>query len=133
MKTSSEKTPARLSRQTAWGCFTTNLATPGFGSLLAGRKVQGYMQAALMIVGFGVTIISGGRFIYWFITNYSRLYGVPDPDPVGVFVEVWSMARLPFAGIGMFAVAWVWALGTSLAVLRTAPRKDAPPLLNNRP
>jgi hypothetical protein len=133
MKTSSEKTPARISRQTAWGCFTTNLATPGFGSLVAGRKVEGYLQAAIGIIGFGVTIVLGGRFFYWFITNHSRLYGTPDPDPVGVFLEVWSMVRLPLAGIGIYAVAWIWALATSLMVLRGAPKKNAPPVLGDRP
>ena len=39
-----------LSRQTAWGCFTTNLALPGFGSLVAGR-ISGYFQVALAMVG----------------------------------------------------------------------------------
>ena len=51
-----------LSRQTAWGCFTTNLAMPGFGSLVAGR-ISGYAQAALTIGGMVLTMVFGARFI----------------------------------------------------------------------
>ena len=51
MKISLALGPRRpLSRQTAWGCLTTNLALPGAGSLVAGR-VSGYPQLALGVGG----------------------------------------------------------------------------------
>jgi hypothetical protein len=113
-----------LSRQTAWGCFTTNLATPGFGSLLAGR-VSGYPQAALYLLGFGLTLMFGARFALWYLANWSRLRG-PEADPVESLGEILLAVRWPFLGFAIFAIAWLWALATSLQILRAAKKSDSP-------
>ena len=112
-----------LSRQTAWGCLTTNLALPGFGSLLGGRR-SGYPQAALMICGLILTCVCGIRFMIWAVANWSRLQG-NELDPFGGLLEMWLAARWALAGIGIFATAWVWALGTSLELLREAGRTES--------
>jgi hypothetical protein len=112
-----------LSRQTAWGCLTTNLALPGFGSLIAGRAV-GYFQAALTVIGFGITLVFGLRFIVWCLKNWSRLYG-PESDPSESFGLMWSMVRWPLLGMGVFAATWLWALGTSESIVREAKRAEA--------
>ena len=46
--------PQALSRQTAWGCLTTNLAMPGFGSLVLGVYEKGKLVYAGR-VGTGFT------------------------------------------------------------------------------
>lgn len=119
-----------LSRQTAWGCLTTNLALPGFGSLVAGR-VAGYAQAALAVCGLALTLVCGVRYIVWQIANWSRLYD-PAADPVASLVEIWRAARWALLGIGIFGAGWVWALATSLAIVRESKRSQqssAPPRL----
>jgi hypothetical protein len=110
-----------LSRQMAWGCFTTNLALPGFGSLLAGR-VSGYPQALLCIVGLLMTMVSGARFIFWYIVNRSAL---ADPqDPVAGLELLWAHVKWPLLSIGLFGVAWVWSTMTSVQILHEAKRAE---------
>jgi hypothetical protein len=121
-----------LSRQTAWGCLTTNLALPGFGSLVAGY-VAGYAQAALGIAGLILTTVFGVRFIVWYIANWSRFYGA-QADPFAALGDMWPVLRWALLGIGVFGVALVWALATSLQILRAAKKAEAnkvPPRLGS--
>src|SRR5216684_5746226 len=91
-----------LSRQTAWGCLTSNLALPGMGSLVAGRA-SGYAQAALAVIGTALTMIFGVHFIVWYLANWSRFYG-SQSDPLGSLEELWLKLRWALAGIAIFAV-----------------------------
>jgi len=118
-------TPA-ASRQTAWGFFTANLALPGSGSLAAGRKI-GYPQSALSVAGLGLTLVFGLRFIIWGISNWSRLQAM-DNDPLGKWLELWHEVRWALLGIGLFALALLWALSTSLSLLQKA-KPPRPPKL----
>ncbi len=131
MKVSLALGPRRpLSRQTAWGCLTTNLVMPGAGSLAAGR-VSGYAQLALAIAGTAVTILFGVHFIWWFLSNWSRLHN-PDVDPVETMGEILRAVKWPALGIGLFFVAWLWALATSLGIVvgaRKHESKNVPPRL----
>lgn len=111
-----------LSRQTARGCVATNLSLPGFGSLLAGHPV-GYAQAALTVVGFGLTLLFGAKAIIWFLTHWSTIYG-PEADPVDTMSGVWWETRWAWLGMALFAVAWLWSLTTNAAILRTARTED---------
>ncbi len=91
------------------------LATPGLGSLLAGRYVAGVGQLILAFAGFGLVI---GWFVLRLITVYKTVrYGV-EPQPVGWVGE---------AGLLFFGAAWLWALLTSLSLLREARTKEPPP------
>ena len=120
-----------LSRQTAWGCFTTNLALPGFGSLVAGHAT-GYPQALLGVGGLMLTLIFGARFLGWYVANWSRLQG-PQNDPIAALAEVLRAVRWPALGIAVFAVGWLWALTTSWQILRSAKQaesENAPPRLS---
>src|ERR1017187_2944660 len=109
MKVSLALGPRRpLSRQTAWGCLTTNLAMPGFGSLVAGR-VSGYGQAALAIGGMALTMVFGLRFIWWYIANWSRFHDA-GADPTAGLTEMWAFLKGPLLGFVMFGVGWLWAL-----------------------
>lgn len=113
-----------ISRQMAWGCFTTNLATPGLGSVIAGRIV-GYFQAGLMLIGFTTTAIFGVRFIVWYLANWNRLLGTQD-DPFGAFAEIWLRLRLALLGLGIFLIAWLWALMTSMQIIQSVKKESAP-------
>lgn len=124
MKTSLGTGPNSISRETAWGCLTTNLACPGVGTVLAGKRIEGAIQIGLTVAGFILTVFYGGRFVVWYFMNYSRLYSDPSADPIAVFAEVWNGVRLPLAGIGLFAFTWLWALWTSWRVL-SASRREA--------
>ncbi len=115
-----------LSRQTAWGCFTTNLALPGFGSLAAGR-VSGYPQAALMLLGFALSTVFSARFFAWYLVNSNRFKSY-DPDPFATWYALWKEVRWPLLGIALFAAGWLWALVTSWQVLRESKRNEPPKL-----
>src|SRR6516164_4309482 len=120
---------APLSRQTAWGCFTTNLALPGIGSLMAGRKA-GYGQAALGFGGMGLSVLFGLPFMYWCLANWSRLYG-DQADPVTSMAELWTHMRWALVGIALFAAGWLWALATSCIILsESSPASPDPPRLD---
>lgn len=120
-----------LTQQTARGCVGTNLALPGFGSLMAGRPV-GYAQAVLTVVGFGLTLWFGSKAIIWFLTHWSTIYG-PEADPVETMTGVWRATRWVWVGFAMVAFSWLWSLTTNATILRSAlPDHDAgkPPKLN---
>ena len=90
----------------------------------------------LALVGLGVSLWSGTRFILWSLQRLPRFYD-PATDPVVALQELWRAARWPLLGLGIFAVAWLWALATSLSLMRSA-RANGPaasgqpsePLLN---
>jgi hypothetical protein len=119
-----------LSRQTAWGCLTTNIAMPGFGSLAAGHRC-GYVQAALGLAGLAITLVSMVPFFTWYVANWSLFYGA-NADPTSVLGELWLRMRWPLVGFAVFGVGWLWALATSLQILREAGRvlpPSVPPIL----
>ncbi len=132
MKISSAAAKGRpLSRQTAWGCFTTNLALPGLGSLMAGRRA-GYVQVVLMGCGLVLTLAFGLRFMHWSLVNWSRLHSA-DADPWESLQAMWQVLRWALLGLGVFFTGWLWALGTSCQILRaakSAERHDMPPRLS---
>ena len=120
-----------LSRQTAWGCLTGNLALPGSGSLVAGRR-SGYFQLALAALGLVLTMVFGLRFMFWFFENWSRLHQ-PTADPFAALGEMWLVLRWALLGLGVFLISWLWALGTSFRILHSASdgeRSNAPPRLS---
>lgn len=125
MKTSSAReTPDAPSAQTARGCAATNLALPGFGSLLA-RRAVGYPQAALTVVGFGLTAWFGVRFGFWYFQNSAALRDA-DGDPVQNLIEMWLGVRWALLGMALYGVSWLWSLSTNVSILRSA-RPAAPP------
>jgi len=114
-----------LDRTTAWGCLTANLAVPGSGTLVAGRR-SGYVQGLLALAGMGLTLVFGLRYIGWQLANYARLQD-EMLDPLAVAGEVWIAVRWAVLGIALFAVAWLWGLESGLSLLREARRADARP------
>src|ERR1700726_2219216 len=124
MKTSLALGPSQpVSRQTAWGCLTANLALPGSGSLAAGRR-SGYPQLALAAIGLILTCVFGVRFILWSVANWSQLYG-SQADPFTAFPRTWHVVRWALLGLAVFFVGGLWALATSLDVLHVAKNAES--------
>jgi hypothetical protein len=63
------------------------------------------------------------RFIYWNLTNWSRLHGA-QTDPFEALGEMWVMLRWALLGMAVFLIGWLWALSTSLHIIQEAKRKE---------
>ena len=99
------KPPRPYSRSVAWGCLVANLfVLPGLGSITAGRKV-GYLQAALALAGFGLSCY----WVFWVVSRWVNTETMPD--------ELGPYFKLCLAGIGLFILAWCWALASSIQIL----------------
>jgi len=114
-------------RDTLWPCITTNLAAPGFGSLLGGRRI-GYAQAVLMLAGLGLSMVEGLRFISWFFHHWSALQN-PEADPLETLLTVWQHVRWSLLGIGLFVLAVLWAGVTSFSLWWHAQKANLPPVV----
>ncbi len=121
--------PKPLTRVRAWTCVLVNqLATPGLGSYWAGRKRAGGGQVCLALAGFFF-------FLGWLFEYLRRvtLAAMDEPLPAG------NGAWMAWSAVICFGVAWVWALFTSISLLRQAGREEAssaagvPPLLAGAP
>ena len=99
--------------------IVNQLAFPGLGTLMMGRRV-GYAQAAIMLAGFTLTM----GFLLWYLVCVGRYAANPSWEETH-FTSLyrpyqWSL----YWGLGLCAFAWVWALFSSIAMLRAA-RTDA--------
>lgn len=114
MKPSSPGKSRRIiDRAKARNCALLNLAaTPGLGSLSAGRISAGIGQLILSVGGCAL-------FIAWFIQIFSQYYGQISGN-----VEVKSVGWMGIAGGALFVVAWIWSLLTSLNVSREARQNE---------
>lgn len=112
------KNPRPINRTEAWTCALINqFATPGLGSVIARRFLAGTGQLTLAFVGFAL-------FVGWFVQKmrlfYGQISGTDLPVDAGSRFLVW--------GLGLFAVAWIWSLITSIQIIRHAPEVVPPPL-----
>ena len=99
-------------------------ATPGLGSLMARRFAAGLGQLLLAILGF-ILVLAWFKSLAVF---YYDLWNYRDAVPVD--------HRLGIGGLLLFASAWLWALLTSLRLLREAkqaarqtPGQERPPVI----
>lgn len=105
----------RVSRTTARNSFLINqFATPGLGSLMAGRRVAGCGQLLLAVAGFAMVM---GWFVLLAIHFYHQITGDDSPGQ--------SAAWLAEAGGLTFGAAWLWALVTSISLLREARENES--------
>ena len=105
-----------LNRTTARNSFLINqFATPGLGSVMAGRWVSGTGQLFLAVIGFGLVVA-------WFVTVMTQVYQQINSD-----VPPTSVAWLGEAGAVTFAAAWLWSLVTSFSLLREARANELNP------
>lgn len=111
MKTSSAGKALNLT--TARNCFLINqFATPGLGSLMAGRYASGVGQLLLALAGFGLILA-------WFVAVMAQVYQQMNSD-----VTPPSKAWLGELGALVFAVSWIWSLVTSLSLMREARENE---------
>lgn len=98
-----------LNRATARNAALLNLlATPGLGSVVAGRMAAGAGQLLLSIAGFAL-------FMVWFVKEMTQFYGQISGE-----VEVRPVGKFLVAGLVLFALAWIWSAVTSLSLMREA-------------
>lgn len=94
-------------RQTAWACLGTNLLVlPGLGSVIAGRRV-GYVQMSLAAIGVALTLIFVGAFLNAWMQQEQLWPG-------------WGPIISGVGGFGLFGISWLWALWTSVMLIRKA-------------
>jgi hypothetical protein len=88
------------------------LATPGLGSLMARRFAAGTAQLLVFLAGFAL-------FVGWFVDEMRQFYAMmfSNHEP---HVRFWLL----WAGVGLAGLAWLWALFTSLNLLREAKRNE---------
>lgn len=97
-----------ISRSKAWVCTVTNLAVfPGLGSLIAGRFI-GIVQMALCAVGFVILLIGSSHIVENFLRGGEL--------PTEIDKEVW----LVICGSAIVLASWLWALVTSVSIVRLA-------------
>ena len=107
------RTARHLSRARAMSCVLANqLATPGLGSLIAGRWLAGFGQLVLSVAGFVMITVWFFEIMFQY---YGQISGSVQPHPVG-WIGEW--------GAILFAVSWLWSLVTSISLLREASRNS---------
>jgi hypothetical protein len=107
--------------------LVNQLATPGLGSLMSGRWLAGIGQLVLAVSGFILVVV-------WFFAVMIQYYGQVTGDTV-----VRPVGWIGETGAILFVAAWLWALVTSVSLLRAAPAdgpvepRPAPPRLTALP
>ncbi|HAV62068.1 MAG TPA: hypothetical protein DCY13_06850 [Verrucomicrobiales bacterium] len=104
-------------RDHAWSLAVINqLALPGFGTYMAGRKTSGIVQMLLSLMG----VVSGAAFLFFAISRRADWLNPPDdPDLLLANFEAWKpWLLLGAGGIVVYLIAWCWALATSARVVR---------------
>jgi hypothetical protein len=97
-----------LTRTKATICVALNLLVlPGLGTLITGRR-SGWPQMMLSVVGFGLNC----AWAVWFFAVLLRSEQLPEDLTAHIWVAL--------SGVVIFLVAWLWALVSSLQILREA-------------
>ncbi|HTX22287.1 MAG TPA: 4a-hydroxytetrahydrobiopterin dehydratase [Candidatus Aquilonibacter sp.] len=95
------------------------LVTPGFGSLMCRRWVEGAGQ-------LGLAFVSCGMILVWFYREMSVYYGLmfseEKPIPGNMKIFEW--------GVIVFAASWLWSAVTSVSLLREASKSKLTALKN---
>ena len=92
--------------------FINQLVTPGLGSLMSKRWVAGIGQLILATVGCGMLVV---WFFKVMLQYYGQITGDVKPHAVG-WIGEWG---------GIFFIAsWLWALATSISLMREAKMEE---------
>jgi hypothetical protein len=109
------KTVSRTAARNA--ALVNQCATPGLGSLMAGRWIAGTGQLLLALAGLVF-------FVIWFVQTMIQAYNqiMDDATPH-------SVAGIGQIGALLFILAWLWALVTSISLVTRAKSEEpiAPP------
>lgn len=85
--------------------FTNLLVLPGLGSLMGGRRREGWPQLALSLVGAGLAL----GFLVEFVGRWVR----SGRYPLDLGPWLWWAVL----GVALFGVAWLWSLATGRSLL----------------
>lgn len=92
--------------------MVSNLAVlPGLGSVVAGRRC-GYVQAALALVGMTFSLI----WLVLLVMQWHRTGEYPFDGGPHVIMGL--------SGFGVFVLGWIWALATSVSLMRAAKNAE---------
>ena len=109
--------PGKLSHAKARNAALLNqFATPGLGSLLAGRWLAGLGQLSLFLAGFVL-------YCFWAFNNMAKYFSLMSFSEAPPANFGWD--RTATAGLALCVAAWLWSLVTSLSLLRQASRASA--------
>lgn len=97
-------------------CVFMNLAAfPGLGTIMAGRRI-GYAQAALMLVGFFLTM---GFLLHYLSCMYQFAF-TPSWTEADFTSRYRPYRWTLFVGLACSVTAWLWALASSLKILKAS-------------
>jgi 4a-hydroxytetrahydrobiopterin dehydratase len=106
--------PRKSSRVTVRNATLLNLfATPGLGSLLAGRRLAGAGQLLVFLTGFCLYL----AYFMRVLSSYYQLMFLDAPP-----AEASAISRSPWPGVWLCAAAWVWSLQTCISLRRANER-----------
>jgi 4a-hydroxytetrahydrobiopterin dehydratase len=107
--------PKKISYAKARNAALLNqLATPGLGSLVAGRWLAGIGQLFVFLAGFVV-------YCAWAFKNLSRYYGLMFSDTAPQAVS----SQMAWIGAGLCVASWIWSLQTSISLMQGASKVSA--------
>jgi len=97
------------------------LAFPGMGTVMAGRRV-GYAQAVLMLAGFFLVM----AFMCCYFASLASFILHSNGAELSIKELCRPYASAGLSGVALCAVAWLWALVSSLGILRAAAGTAVP-------
>ncbi len=100
-----------ISRARARNATLINLfATPGLGSLICRRWLEGIGQLLLALAGCGLILV-------WFFREMFSLYSTADFSEAPVSSPGW---KILIVGVILLAVSWIWSAFTSISLFKGA-------------
>ncbi len=122
MKTSLGGKPVK--RATAMNCLLVNqFATPGLGSLMGRRYIEGTVQLLLAIAGCGLALVG---FFVWILNLYRQMGGAAAPV-AGPFPWYGKIGGI------IFVTSWLLSWVTSISLVRQAKAEQQRELMTRLP
>ena len=99
-----------------WGVTGINLlAWPGLGTLMAGRRISGGIQATMALIGGLFTLC---LFIVLFNFAFHGMDSNAPIDPTEFLQQNKSLIIPGTIGLGMLVLAWCWAAVSCYQIAR---------------
>jgi 4a-hydroxytetrahydrobiopterin dehydratase len=108
----SKKTSYTKARNAA---LMNQFATPGLGSLMAGRWLAGSGQLLVFLAGFVI-------YCAWAYKNLTQYYSLMFSDTPSQSVG-WN--RMAWTGVALCVASWFWSLATSISLMRGVSKVSA--------
>ena len=107
-----------ITRQRGWTCFFVNqLACPGIGTMMAGRRVLGMLQVVVMLIG-----VCGALAFLLMYLNAVYKFAIDGSITEAKFNAMRPPKWLGVGGFALCVVAWLWSLFSSFRILNESRR-----------